>query len=35
MRRIPGIVLLDAEREPETIAADIVERGRVVPGTIV
>ncbi len=27
MRRIPGIVLLDAEREPETIAADIVERG--------
>ena len=35
MRRIPGIVLLDAEREPETIATDIVERGRVAPGTIV
>ena len=35
MRRIPGIVLLDAEREPETIATDIVARGRVAPGTIV
>ena len=35
MRRIPGIVLLDAERDPETIAADIVERGRVASGTIV
>ena len=27
MRRIPGIVLLDGEREPEAIAADIVTRG--------
>lgn len=38
MRRIPEIMLLDGERSPETIAADIVARaggGDVVPGTIV
>src|SRR6185312_14111575 len=28
MRRIPGIVLVDGERDPEAIASDIVERGR-------
>jgi len=35
MRRIPEIVLLDGDREPETIAADIVARGGVVPDDIV
>ena len=35
MGRIPGIVLLDGEREPEAIAADIVTRGRVASDTIV
>jgi tRNA dimethylallyltransferase len=38
MRRIPGIVLLDGMRHPETIAGDIVGRARgehVTPGTIV
>ena len=28
MRRIPGIVLVDGERDPEAIASDIVKRGR-------
>jgi len=35
MRRIPGIVLLDGEREPERIATDVVARREVGPGTIV
>ncbi len=35
MGRIPGIVLLDGERDPEAIAADIVTRGRVASDTIV
>jgi tRNA dimethylallyltransferase len=28
MRRIPGIVLVDGDRNPETIAADVVARAR-------
>ena len=38
MRRIPGIVLLDGARNPETIADDILAhagRGHLMPGTIV